>query len=272
MGGVRPGPIDERRAGKGYVDDGTMVRTRSPTPVPAGHAPKPRQRVVLDGHGTWSGEKLPSGKVAATYTTVPRGTTITFHQKPGERLAENFVKEIVAHGKIKSGYYYEGLLPSDDQTVKQFPWHWQPLWNNGRPERPSPKAFETWPGNVGWQGVIHAVTYGPHELVPNLTLWPVEDEEQSGPGVTVIKVKQETLLSQLLKPNMGDVFWAACQAGHETELLLSETGNDALPSIPFHNNEPRPHAGLRPGQAQVGGGEGETKKQYQRGRNYDPPF
>jgi hypothetical protein len=275
--GAPQGPVSKNGGWRrSQVDRGTLKRTQSPAPGPGGKAapdnPLRHRRVVLDGHGTWAAVKLPSGGSDFVYTSVPEGTTITFHQKPGEKLPENLVKEIIEKGKIQSGYYYEGLLPTDDQSVRMFPWHRDLLGDDGGPHRLPAEAFTTWPKGVGWQGAIRPVTYGPHELVPNLTLCPVYDQYVAPPDAIIVKVKEPTLLSDLLKPGMGDVFWAACQAGHETDLVLP-VFNDALPPmVRFHNNMPRPGGGLTPGQAQRGGGAGQTTHQYEQGKNYDPPL
>lgn len=56
-------------------------------------------------------------------------------------------------------------------------------------------------------------TFGPGETIPNYTLAP--PASSGGGGCSVFEnsttVGKETALSDLLKPGMGNVHWAACR-------------------------------------------------------------
>jgi hypothetical protein len=58
-----------------------------------------------------------------------------------------------------------------------------------------------------YEGSYSLTTYGPGSQVPNLTLHSPEGLVILGNPVTV---EANTLLGNLLLPNMGDVHWAAC--------------------------------------------------------------
>src|SRR5262249_11579391 len=65
----------------------------------------------------------------------------------------------------------------------------------------------------GLQLALHEIPAGsrtalPGELIPNYTLFPPGNLELAGPTFTV---SRPTQLSELLRPNGGNVNWAACQ-------------------------------------------------------------
>lgn len=197
-----------------------MVRTRSPSPGPirlsdiAVRRPnKSGSYIVLSGHGAWFGRGPKKDRFL--YTSVPEGTTITFYERPSQALLDDMAHIIEDGYLIKTGYYWYGHENKDEED----------RWYAGHP--PAASYYL----EIVWQGPIQARTFGPTHNVPDLTLAPPDSRLRiHGHARTVTK---PTLLSELLVPFMGNVYWAACQttANGFREPMLVSTGLDSMPYI-----------------------------------------
>lgn len=131
-----------------------------------------RDITVFSGHGSL--RKV--GAFFAPRFTVPEGTTLSVYSRPGYTISNSFGNAIETNttSAISNARtrYFGGLI----------------------------------------EGPAERITYGPGASVPNYTLHPPHDLDvvQIPGGPTVQTVTSSTYLSELLKPNMGEVSWAAC--------------------------------------------------------------
>ena len=146
------------------------------------------QETIAVGHGfdarpedfEWKGNKWDwkdEGKNAksAGYTTVPKGTTITFYCEHGQTIGDD--------------------LGSAIET-----------------RRLNPKQFR--------------ITFYPGDKIPNYALLPPGDLSRPNPlkpGAKEIVVDKPTSLSEILKPGMGAVHWAACRGALDVKPSFVDT-------------------------------------------------